>query len=204
MQTKKFRSLGLDVNLKVPSSVDEFDQNAKRAGACLDEAINNCVYRGSLAEFRDSFQAVVAEKTGIERKTKPVIDPKTKQPKLDADKNPVEAWDESEAEYIGRVRQEKGWNDDNVGPLQDWANEIAEALVFDASAPERKPTAPKKLAQKFKDVATRIFNNNSQEKYRAQWNLVFTGDRDKDIETLGWAVKKDVESKLDAELAGVS
>lgn len=203
MQTRKFRSLGLDVVLNVPSSVEEFDQNAKRQGACLDEAINNCVYRGCLAEFRDSFQAVVAEKTGIQRATKPVIDPDTKQPKV-VDGEALEEWEESEAKYIGRVRREKGWLDNDNGVLQGWADEIASALVFDASAPERKAPKPKKLGDKFRAVAQRIFGNNTQEKYAKQFALVFTGDKEKDIDLLGWAIKKDVDAQIERQLEGVA
>ena len=52
MKTALFKSLGLNVNLSVPSTVEEFDSLAKNSGTCLIEAIRNVVYRGQLADFR--------------------------------------------------------------------------------------------------------------------------------------------------------
>ena len=174
MRKVEYSSLGNTIALGVPSTVEEFDQNAKRAGACLDEATNNVVYRGMLANFRYHFlhgisQAEidsdkenktftkgvkpikgVEELTGIDRRTKPVIGkdgkPKTKNG------SPVETFDpeDSEAKYFSRACAEKSVKPDSFAGL---AKSVAEALVFDASESEREPKGPTKLAQKYKDQA---------------------------------------------------
>ena len=168
MKKVKYSSLGLDIELSVPATVEEFDTNAKRQGACLEEAINNVVYRGSLAEFRDIFLhgrkeeknaegkvVVTAIKgiddiTGIPRKEIPVMkDGK----QVVRDGSPVTIYDpeDSEAKYFKRVLAQLG---KEASAFQDHANAVAAALTFDASATEKKPAGPKKLAQKYKDVAT--------------------------------------------------
>jgi len=143
MQTKEFSSLGLKVNLSVPSTVEEFDQNAKRVGACLDEAVNNCVYRGSLAEFRDKFCEALAESTGVERLTKD-------SGKKDESGQPILTYTETEGDYAKRVAAEKGVE---ITSFQSLADSVASAIVFDASARERKAPTPKKLPDWAKKVA---------------------------------------------------
>lgn len=191
--TKKYRSLECDVNIQVPASNEDFDSNAKKAGACLEEAINNVVYRGVLNDFRDKFCDAVEAKTGVERRTQPT----GKKDDKGAD---ILEYAESEKKYVDRVRAEKGWTEDN-SVLQSIADEIATTLTFDASATERKPSLPKKLANDFRVAAERIFTNGTEAKYATQWNLAFTGDRAKDIETLGWAIKADF-TKKQGELLG--
>lgn len=174
MKKVKYSSLGNEIELSVPSDVAEFDTNAKRVGACLDEATNNVVYRGMLANYRYYFLHGISqvdidedkeskifvkgtkpvkgveELTGIDRKTVPVLDkegkPKTK------DGQPVETFDpnDSEARYFARVCAEK-----NVKPesFASTAKAVADALVFDASETAREPKGPAKLAQKYKDIA---------------------------------------------------
>lgn len=143
MKTKTYSSLGLNVTLSVPESVEEFDQNAKRSGACLDEATNNVVYRGSLAEFRDSFCEKLSEQSGVSRLTK-------SSGKKDADGNDILVYAESEAEYAKRVAAEKNVE---VSTFQPLADEVAASITFDAAARERKAPAPKKLPDWAKKVA---------------------------------------------------
>jgi len=240
MKQQKYSSLGLDVNLSVPETLDEFDANAKKAGACLAEAISNVVYRGSLAEFRyhflhgisqqeideDKEHATFAEGTqpiqGVEDLTK--IERKTVQVKDKAgnpvvkDGEPVTNFDpeDSEAKYFKRVCAEK-----SVEPssFQSTADAVATALVFDASASERKATGPKKLAAKYKEKAAAVIANGTTETFiTAKFvptvgrtpTFTLTNDQtktfsvtwksgdatknatvsDKDAEALGWLVKE--------------
>lgn len=153
MQNKEYKSLGLSLSFQVPDSVEEFDANAKRAGACLDEAINNIVYRGSLAEFRDTFLTKVEEETGIERTTEEKPSPTKADPN-----NTTTVYTESEAVYFKRVCAEKGCEPTE---FQDLANQVAAAIVFDASAAERKPAGPKKLAKMYLASADEVIAKNA-------------------------------------------
>ena len=150
----------------------------------IEEGINNIAYRGVLAEFRAAFCEAVETATGIARNTKTIEK---------GDKK-VEVYDESEANYIRRVRAEKGWTETN-GDLDDIGTKVAAALVFDPSAPERKPAAPKRLAAAFKEAAERIFNNGSHEKWAEKLSVTYTGDREKDTLALGWAIKAAEDAK---------
>lgn len=203
MKTKTYNSLGLEVPFQVPESVEEFDANAKRAGACLDEAINNVIYRGSLAEFRDlflhgrpageglpAFNGIDAI-TGIERKTKTV---------KKGDKE-AEEWDETEAEYFKRVCAQLG---KEPKAFQDLANAAAALIAFDASARERKAPVPKKLSEEFKTAAKNALakyddgkiTKNIRKYLPDVADFVRTGDEAKDIETLGWLLKAYNKAKL--------
>lgn len=188
---QKFRSLGVEVSVQVPATVDEFDQNAKSVGACLREAVSNVVYRGVLAEFRDAFCDAVEEKSGVERKRKD-SGKKTEAGEV------ILIVDESEGEYLRRVRAEKGWTEDN-SVLQSIANEVATELVFDASATEPKERKPKKVPAKYLTAAQRIITNGTQSKYD-RFGIVWTGDAAKDAETLAWKIKAEVEEAEKAKL----
>lgn len=191
MQTTKYNSLGLDVNLSVPSSVEEFDLNAKKVGACLTEAINNCVYRGSLATFRTVFlhgqEANVEEGlteisgldtiTGIERKTK-------ESGKKDDKGNPILTFDETEGDFFKRILAEKGVE---ASTFQHHADLVASSIVFDASAKERKAPAPKKLPDWAKKTAEEFLaGTKSFDKLKAAYHklvgteLVVAGETHED------------------------
>lgn len=178
-------TLGLTVPVMVPASVADFDSNAKREGACLKEAINNVIYRSWLADFRDSFTTHVEEKTGIQRKTKTV---------KRGDKE-VAIFDETEGDYMRRVRAEKGWTEDNT-QLQEWATEIAKTIDFDASATERKGGV-KKLPTQYLEAAKRIITNKTTGNY-ARFGLTFSGDPAKlevEAAALGWKIREEVLAK---------
>lgn len=213
MKTQTYKSLGLSVNLSVPESVAEFDANAKRAGACLEEAINNCVYRGSLADFRYSFlhgldedkEKNIAAVPGIEQTTK--IERLTKPTgRKDKDGADILVYNETEADYFARVCVEKKVE---ATAYQALADTIAKTITFDASARERKPSLPKKLAQKYKDTATAIMSGANFKRFTADVkkalgkDIVLTNDKDKDVEAVGWIVKAFAEYKEQQALASM-
>lgn len=200
MKTEQYRSLGLVANLEVPSTVEEFDTNAKKAGACLSEAVANVIYRGSLAELRDLFLhgrdedkangipafEGIEQATKIARKTKPTG-------KKDKDNNDIEVYAETEAEYFERVCAERKVEATSFQPLMDAACKL---VKFDASQRERKPAAPKKLAAKYKETALAILKGAKKDKFLKDVKRdlgkepTLTGDLEKDSETLGWVVKE--------------
>lgn len=152
MKQTEYRSLGLDIKLNTPETVDEFDGLAKRANACLDEATNNVVYRGMLAEYRETFCERVEQETKIERKWKAVM--KDGKPVV-KDGNESTIWDETEADFFKRVCAEK-----KVEPAvyQPIADEVAKSLVFDPTERERKERGPVKLAKYYIEKAAEIFS----------------------------------------------
>lgn len=199
MKQAKYSSLGLDVNFSVPSTIEEFDTNAKRVGACLDEATNNVIYRGSLAEFRENFCAKLEEVAKVDRMTKATD-------KKDDKGNPIEVYIETEADFVKRVVST------TKKPIESWqslADEVAKAIVFDASQRERKPAAPKKLGADYKATAEKVIANKNQAKLVALVakdlgeTLVLKNDAS-DVETIGWAIKRHQDWKRKQEMDSYS
>lgn len=191
MKTKTYSSLGLEVVFTVPESVEEFDTNAKRAGACLDEATNNVIYRGSLAEFREQFCERLASETDIARFSKPLLD-KENKPRKDAEGNELITYTESEADFVKRVCAEKGVE---VTAFQTIATAIGAGITFDASARERVSRLPVKLKAEYLNTADRILQSGDFSKVNAafaQYNIplpTLSGDATKDRDVLGRSIK---------------
>ena len=214
MKTKTYKSLGLEVKVSVPSTMEEFDKLAKREGACLDEATNNAVYRGYLGNFRadllhgreaDAENGIAAfkgleEATGVERLTK---DSGKKNAKGEA----IEVYDETEEEYKDRV---VAGGRITVAELQQMADELTSITAFDPSARERKPSAPKKLAEKWLTHAKAILKKGQIEELnkRLQKQIAKTfevsGDAEKDAIALGWLVKEYSDSLAEQTISKLS
>lgn len=200
MKTTTFKSLGLNVNLNVPSTSDEFDSLAKKAGACVEEAVRNVVYRGSLAEFRDVLLHGDKDKniTGmdmlfnLERISEPVLDDKG-VPKKDSKGVELTSYSESEGDFFKRIVATHKITEVDLQKLADVVNA---SLVFDPSAAERKPAQPKKLATKYSDIAKKLIAGGKIDELNKRFHKtigkMFTasGDKAKDIEALGWLVKE--------------
>src|SRR5437660_12881398 len=60
-------SLGYKLKFNGPSTVEEYDQAAGRVGACLEDAIDNTIYRSTLPEWQGSFAKKLTEITGTQR-----------------------------------------------------------------------------------------------------------------------------------------
>jgi len=205
MKTTTIQSLGLNLNISVPESVEEFDQNAKKAGACLNEAINNILYRGVLADFRSLFCEKVEEAYGVERQTKDTG--RTKKVKDANGKETEESifvYSESEAKFIDRVIASKGLTREALQPLADAVLSAKDEngnliIAFDASATEKKVSGPKKLAQKYTDAAKTLLADGKAEAFNKKLEkagiVAFTAteDAEKNVIDLGWKVKAFIE-----------
>jgi hypothetical protein len=194
MISKQYNSVGLKANVLIPQTVEEFDQLAKRSGACLESASDNVVYRGVLSGVREDLVEAVEKHTGVAR-----LSTTTKK----GDKEIV-TYTESDGEYLKRVKAEKKWTDeDYVRALQPLMDTIvaSEANAFDPSETVREAKKPKKLAQSYIDAATRVFSNGNAEKIAARieaesgTKTTFVADdgtpetKAKNIELLGWSIK---------------
>lgn len=180
MKAKQFKTLGHQITYQVPESSEEFNKlDPKRPDAACDEATNNIVYRSMHPETRYVFLhgreevlnedktvklpkiVGVEEETGIERKTKPVIDPKTNKPRQ-KDGEDVTTFDESEEKFYNRVlatlvEQKKFASEDAArAHFQPLIESIASEVPFDVTAAERTERGPKKLAAKYKVAAAKV------------------------------------------------
>lgn len=222
MKQQTFKSLGLNVNFNVPGTVEEFDTNAKAVGSCLAQAINNIVYRGCLAEFRDLFlygrDEDKDETTGVVTPSfKGVqqisgINPLTKEVTKGETKTTV--FTESEGDYFDRVCAEQvkaGKFPDlssAVASYQSLADATTALIVFDASATVRKAPKAKKLSQQFVDLAKAIYSGKNLQKFLSTASkllgrtVALSGATDDEkVTSLGWICKEydAVESKKQEE-----
>jgi len=92
---------GLTFAFLVPETVEEYNNLAADASACLDSAIDNVMYRGPFARLRERLAQRVEEQTSIARARKP--HPSPEQAKVG-----VTVFDESPGGYISRAAAELG------------------------------------------------------------------------------------------------
>jgi hypothetical protein len=192
---KAVRTLGLNINVSVPSTVEEYDTLAKQAGAALDSAIANTIYRSYLAQFRADFSDGLAEKSGISRATKP----SGKFVKDEAGKDTDEAimvYSETESDHFDRVLVE---TKTEKSAWQDLANEVASKIVFDPSAAEKVPAGPKKTSAKFIKAATDLIAAGKGDAVATFLTTKLGFTVESTVESLGRAIAEDQKRKA-AEL----
>ena len=196
MISKAVKTLGLQINVDVPSSVEEYDSMAKQVGACLESGVANTIYRGYLAEFRSTFSDKLAEKSGIARATKP----SGKFVKDEAGKDTEEAilvYSETESDHFDRVLVE---TKTEKSAWQELALEVASGIKFDPSAAERAPAGPKKTSAKFIKAATDLIAAGKGDAVAAFLTTKLGFAVEPNIESLGRAIAEDQKRKA-AELA---
>lgn len=203
MVLKQYGTLkGLKVSVLVYESYDEADTAAGKVNAMLDSGNDNGYYRGPAQDVREYICELLEAETGIERKTKDTG-------RKDDKGQPILAFAEAEGEYASRVCETKGWEDLTAfqSKLDEWITTADEGkpLAIDIKERERKPGVPKKLAEVYRNSAVACFKNKSVNWPRLESMLAtngvamptLTGDEEKDITAVGWAIKaaKDAEAK---------
>lgn len=194
---------GLEVSCLVYDSYDEADRAAGKVNAMLESGNDNGYYRGPAQDVREFICEMLEAETGVERKTK-------ETGKKNDKGEPILTFGESEGEYASRVCALKGWEDLKAfqSKLSEWAKTAGPEgtpLAIDIKERERKPSAPKKLAEVYKNSAIACFKNKATNWPRLEAMLqsndvsmpTLVGDEEKDIIAVGWAIKqaKDNEAK---------
>lgn len=156
MRIKKYRSLGLEVPVSVFESPAEYNAAAKRPNedAVVEDANDNLVYRGALADFREEFCVAVEGATGIKRTSVAVLG-KDGKPKVDSDGAEIVEWDENEADYFRRVIASSGRSVESFQEIAD-ATAAKLALAADPTVRERKPAGPKTPAKSTYAIADQL------------------------------------------------
>jgi hypothetical protein len=233
MIEKRFGTLkGLEAPILIYESVQEADDAAKRPGAVLEEANNNLVYRGPLADAREAVCELLYSETGIERRKKdskgnlqgsPEFGVGAKKDK----KGELVVSDEAEGSYAEFVCAQKGWDDlkflqarfdemcknrpetDNEGnPKRDeQGNPIVFALAADITQRVRI-SKPKVIAQKYLQTAEKVLSGKVDKfiaAFRAEVgkSLTLSGDRDKDLKAIALAARELCDVRERAALAAM-
>lgn len=204
MQTITNASLGFKLNLSVPSTVEEFDNLAKKEGACLTSATMNVVYRSWNNQFRAKFAEFIESATSIKRITEVVLG-KDGQPKKDADGEVVEKYNETEAVYIDRVMAQlvhDGKAATVEAALSSYAADaqrIADGIAFDPSETEKAPAGPKKPSKKYLAVAEEIEKRGRLAEMAEKLATYLGHAVDADLNSVALAIGEKV--RVDAEKA---
>lgn len=111
----------------VPQSAEEYDTLAGKPGVCLEDAIDNTLYRSWNAEFRKGMSESLAKSESFPR-----IVEKQSNPKKDGSTTPIY---ESEKKHLGRylAAQVEAGNkpEDVMKSLTPLAQAVANSLKFD-------------------------------------------------------------------------
>ena len=187
MKVVEYDSSGHKFKIAVPESVEEYDQLAKKQGACLDAAIDHEVYHGTLGDVRDSFAGLVGEHYSIPRRKIG-----TGVFEGEGDDRKETTVDEKDSVYLKRVAAEKELTGD--APFQSIADRLSHGgdkeVKFDPSVRERKTPTPPKPAKKDIEGATAFLAKASEKaiasfiahaKKVANFDVVHTGNSETDI-----------------------
>lgn len=200
MKQTNIRSLGFSqLAVSVPDSYEEFDRLAKRAGAALDEAVKNVLYRSTLASFRDLFTEELQTISGLERHSEAILG-KDGNPKVDEDKNELYRYTETENDYFDRavahLMATKGLDRDSIiAELATSAQAVLDKLPFDPSATERSSAGPKKVAKTYLEVAQKIISEGRAETVAAKLTELLGLTVHTDEQSLGRAIAEDQRRK---------
>lgn len=198
MRIKTYRSLGMNVPLQVPSTVEENDQLAnagesKRINPTLEDAVDNVVYRSSLADFRSLFCEAVEVHTGIKRHTKPVLDKKTNEPKKNEDGSEKFVYTESEAEYFDRVLAATSRS---IESFEDLKNSVVAKVKYDPTASERGEAGPKTPPKSVYEQVDALINSGQATGVAASLTAILGRQVDADRESLARGIHEDQLNEL--------
>jgi len=155
MKKVQYESLGHLITVNVPSTIEEFDQMAGKAGAALEEAIDHVVMHSLLGKVRPALAALVEEETKIKQ---------TRDTGRKTLVNGVETpilEELSEKAYLAMVAaQQPGYDPEaEVGPFQKLADRLSaggdKEIKFDPKAQKRTGLGPV-LAKAYKENAAKF------------------------------------------------
>jgi hypothetical protein len=143
-------SLGYKLSFNGPKSVEDYDQKAGRVGACLEDACDNTIYRGTLPEWQDAFAAAVEEKLKVKRGVDNTATERAKSRAKDPSK--IQDVPEKVKAFIQRVTA--GMSEQEKGELTVLAQSIANNIVVDPSPSKRARGPGKDLLAKADSLLT--------------------------------------------------
>jgi hypothetical protein len=143
-------SLGYKLTFKGPSTVEEYDQKAGRVGACLEDAVDNTIYRSTLPEWQEEFAKKLEEHTKQPRVTDSTATDKAKARAKDPSK--VEDIKEKVKAYNARVTA--GMSDTDKAAIAALAQSVADGILVDPSPSKRAKGPDKALLAKADSLLT--------------------------------------------------
>lgn len=195
MQDRKYRSLGFDVTVSVPSTVEENDKLAGRANATLEDAVDNVVYRSGngLPAFREALAEGIEQATGIKRQSEAIMTKATPTAPAEQKKDSETGellfkFTESEADYIDRVLAETTRTRESFA---DQAAAAQSAVKYDPTASERTPGGPKTPPKTVFETVDALISAGQATQVAASLTTILGRQVEADRESLARAVHQD-------------
>lgn len=175
MKSVTQKSIGFTIKVNgVPETAEEFDQLAKKEGACVEAATNHIMMHSHLGKFRSALAEKLEEVTGIKRKTKTIGE--------GADAK--EVVDETEAKYIGRLEgQLAEQGRDLYSEFAATAQEVADKIEFDVT-PGRTPGAGQKPAKKYLAYYAKLKEEDKLEAFAERYGIVLSENEEENVLTV--------------------
>jgi hypothetical protein len=143
-------SLGYKLKFRGPKTVEEYDQKAGRVGACLEDACDNTIYRGTLPEWQDEFSKAVETRLG---QTRGIDQAATERARSRA-KDPSKIKDVSEKVKAFVQRVTAGMSEVQKGELVGLSQQVADGIEVDPSPSKRARGPDKTLLAKADSILT--------------------------------------------------
>jgi hypothetical protein len=143
-------SLGYKLRFNGPATVEEYDQAAGRVGACLEDACDNTIYRGTLPEWMRAFAVRLEEMTGTKRGTDAEATARAKA----RSKKPDDVKDVPEKVKAFHARVTASMSDADKNALNAVAQEVADTIAIDPSPAKRVSGPDKQLLGKADSLLT--------------------------------------------------
>lgn len=143
-------SLGYPLKFKGPGTVEDYDRVAGKVGVCLEDAVDNTIYRSTLPEWQDAFSKEIESKTGQKRQVneKATADAKARS------KSPDKVKDIMETVRVYHNRVTAGMSDEDKKALAAAAQVCADSIVVDPSPSKRQAGLSKDLRAKADSLLT--------------------------------------------------
>jgi hypothetical protein len=143
-------SLGYKLRFNGPATVEEYDQAAGRTGACLEDACDNTIYRGTLPEWQAAWAKRLEEMTSTKRGVDQAATDRAKA----RSKKPEEVTDIPEKVKAYDARVKASMSDADKNALNAAAQEVADGILIDPSPSKRVAGPDKALLAKADSLLT--------------------------------------------------
>jgi hypothetical protein len=143
-------SLGYKLRFNGPATVEEYDTAAGRKDACLEDACDNTIYRGTLPEWQSAWAKRLEEMTGVKRGVDQAATDRAKA----RSKKPEEVADIPEKVKAYDARVKASMSDADKNALNATAQEVADGIAIDPSPAKRQAGPGKDLLAKADSLLT--------------------------------------------------
>jgi hypothetical protein len=149
MATYETNTLGYKIKLNGPGTVEEYDQKGGKQGLCLEDAVDNTIYRSTLPDVQDKFGEYLEGVFGKRQVNIEATEAAKKRSKTpDKVKDTMETW----TRYHNRVTA--GLSEEDQAELARKIQEIADGIEVDPSPSKRRGGLRKDLREKAESLLT--------------------------------------------------